>query len=495
MASIRKLYELEYHIGGDGSGARGVDGYSKRHQPLSRAGTFPYDKDETMYGEPAVRDRGNASSATSGNRPLVPKDVPDEGSPWDEELKEDVSTVQEPRLNIGDKVRTRDGAFRGTVKKVSPYGLYKVTLDPTQYAPGTAEEFFIDELELDEARERPSRAVLDRFPDAEEKLEDLKEIFDDTEFGEPMTTPNGWLYVKISKAPNGTSATTLRDVRSGAHISLDSFVWMPYKDGGESGWAWEASPDDNPTVIDQYLKFPPPVDEAMGVPGLMIGKSGDGGGGQWGGRVQPGTSGGWSTGWTDDSPDDDEIERAGKVKEVRERPQKEPWLPDHLQGLFDELVDDWVKMLRVHGYEEAWLLAKDEIVANTRGGEDENNMLRAASGYLSAVKDKEGLKEMKRSAWTILEAFVSLADTPPEEIGDTQSLDGMELDTRKGEFRSAFDKSLELVAKLPQGEILRLIVSLDPDYAASEFLDGMDDDELIDIYRSWGDNVAHGTPG
>lgn len=284
----------------DSSGARGVKGYDDRHRPLSRDSEFPYDRDEKMYGQPDTYDRGSARPSR-GDRPPVPKGIAADDHRWDDEIEE--STVQEPKLKIGDRVRSKDGSFSGTVKKMSPYGLYKVALDPSKWAAGSTEDFFIDELEMD---------------------------------------------------------------------------------------------------------------EAMGVPGLMIGKSADGGGGSNGGRTTPGTSGCWSTGWNDETPDDDEIETAGKGKKMK-----------------------------------------------------------------------------SESAWSILEAFVSLVDVPHDSMQDDgQNIDGVEMDTKKGEFRSAFDRSMELVTKLPQGEVLRLIVDLDPAYAASEFLDGMDDDELFDIYRSWGDEVA-----
>lgn len=92
----------------------------------------------------------------------------------------------------------------------------------------------------------------------------------------------------------------------------------------------------------------------------------------------------------------------------------------------------------------------------------------------------------------LIEAFISLKSTPGQDMSpDSMDLTSMELDTLQGEFRNVFDRSLEIVSKMGSEDLFKLIIDLDPDFAAEKFAGGMDSGTLSDIYKTWGSGIGN----
>lgn len=160
-------------------------------------------------------------------------------------------------------------------------------------------------------------------------------------------------------------------------ISQDDDRWK--NEVGREGWISDFRVTGN--IVQDPGRLGPDlddeVDEAMGTP-VNVAKAGQGTGGMHtGGRVAPGTSGGWSSGpsggqW-DKHMNDDELEKAGRIEEfmaVVHSPARRPYNPGKTNDTHDQTDDEIEQMVHHH------IPTDDE----TREPEDFDTMMNTIGG-------------------------------------------------------------------------------------------------------------------
>lgn len=506
-------------------GADSVAGYDRRHEPLERDDTFPYDRTDPdkTYGRPAAYDRGSNSKTSVLHKPLVPLDADE--NPWDE-LDEMVRLV-EAKARPADLFSQFPGSQQQLDRVLELFDLDEGDLRFEMTPGGHLVAFVLNPS--------PSNRWLSSFvwhPRVDEwvslALETPKEIddaFDSVVDSRDIDEMTGF-PISFRKDPQGRGIPP-GGARSGwSRATTAQLDWTPSDEDIEAAGKNEAKARPNDQISDlkkrlesvwkiiarvdvftdtevieraaketkKLLKLSPELDseslswldrpmtdtktriETLQVIQTLLTNVADENGIFWGGMPSDGGS-------ARNHPYSEEL------GEAKARPD-ELYLPDWLESIFEHLKDDWAQTLRTHGYKEALELADDEIDANTMGGQDRWTLMSAARQYLQTIAAKEGITTEMKTPWQVLEAFVSLRSTPSEPMGDSMGIDDLEADEKRQEFQSAFDRSLEIVTQLPDHEVLRLIVDLDPEFAADEILGGMGSDELVDIYRSWGDSAV-----
>ncbi|MHB8407946.1 MAG: hypothetical protein ACYDHY_07670 [Acidiferrobacterales bacterium] len=85
----------------DNSGIRGKGGPAAQGIQLKRAGSFPYDNDNTEngYGQPNAYDRGSRGASGQIHNPIVPKDVTH--SAWDDAARDSKSEFEDDPKSEG----------------------------------------------------------------------------------------------------------------------------------------------------------------------------------------------------------------------------------------------------------------------------------------------------------------------------------------------------------------------------------------------------------
>jgi len=216
------------------------------------------------------------------------------------------------------------------------------------------------------------------------------------------------------------------------------------------------------------------VDEALGVP-YNSKRGGQGtGGAHTGGRVAPGTSGEWSAGpkggsW-DNHMTDIELNIAARQDEYNYGPIRKT-------SSGEDPLYDRIPQAPMGDVE----LDKGAVILKVGGAGFGNH-----GGAMKQARMSPGLTWRESRHRGLVEAFVSLKDTPQGCTANSASTHDVDRDIETDRFRSVHDQSKASFGD--ESDMIKLMMKIEPNYFANS-LGKIGKDELMDIYEQWIDEV------
>ena len=309
----------------------------------------------------------------------------------------------------------------------------------------------------------------------------------DDEFPYGETEPNWgepWAYSRDS-AGHGPSRQPVPVPRN---VSNDDDRWDNVDEMGVDGWTSGTPPqgnivddpegeskfglDDEEEMRMEGLEEMERRLEALGVP-FNSAKGGQGTGGMHtGGRVMPGTSDQWSV-----------------------RPKGGHW-DNHVP---DEELEDKIGEYN-YGLPFQGDITRRSYTPKAGSEEEEVPVPRPMKGpaKFSPIghsrkyhRHQPGLTWKESFHRNMVEAFVSLKDTPSAEKQCSHSVHDVDLDLAKHMFRTARGEARKKIDSVDEPELVRFLIQIGPDHFLKS-LGEIGKEKLIDIYERWANDVLGG---
>jgi len=320
--------------------------------------------------------------------------------------------------------------------------------------------------------------------------------------------PHAYSRDSAGHGPSLQSVPVPKGVPSDDERWIDGMDGMDEIDGVLNGTPMQGNIVSNPPRSRSKFGVPDEKDdpwldktaEAMGVP-FNVAKAGQGTGGQHtGGRVHPGTSGQWSARpkgnpW-DNAVTDDDLERAGKGEgPFRRQDEYNYGLPfqGNIMKRSPEMSvqhpeDDDIIAFHIPTDDET----KDTDTIDARMKQVGGAKFTQTPGHsLKYSRMQPGFTWKENYHYGLIEAFVSMKDTPAAPKQCSHSMHDVDLDFAKNTFMDVHGTARKQLDTMDEPSLVKFLIQIEPEHFMKS-LGEIGKDKLLGIYETWASDVLTG---